>query len=200
MKKWYLFIFILTFLCFNSYAQQNIRHKGYEEFKEYRNSNEDKPKYLAKMLTILADSSKLTNRQIINVQYHIGRLFEETGKPDSAIVYYDKMLKREPNYEVVHRALGFIYLARTKVFVQEMNMASKEKNVEANAKAYTNYKKLVVKAIPHLEKYQACSPDEETLIIIENLYKSIKDTQSIATIETRLKALSLNCVSLLEDE
>ncbi|WP_316768519.1 hypothetical protein [Pedobacter frigiditerrae] len=200
MKKGYLFVFIFTFLCFNSYAQQNIEHKGYEEFKEYRNSNENKPKYLAKMLTILADSSKLTNKQIVNVQYHIGRLFEETGKPDSAIVYYDEMLKREPNYEVVHRALGFVYLAKTKNFVHEMNMATKEKNVDANAKAYANYKKLVLKAIPHLEKYQACSPDEETLLIIGNLYKSIRDTQSITTIEARLKALSLNCVSLLEDE
>lgn len=200
MKKKHLLIYALLFLGFHAVAQTKTVHEGYEAFKQYRNTNADQPKLLLKMLTLLADSNQLSVKQITNVQYHIGRIYEEMEQPDDAIGYYEKSLKREPDYEVVHRALGFIYLAKTKPFVEQMNLANKNKDAVANAKAYNSYKKVIQKAIPYLEKYQACSPDEETLAIIGNLYKSIKDTQAMLTLPERLKTLSLKCVTLLDDE
>jgi tetratricopeptide (TPR) repeat protein len=200
MKKKHLLIYALLFLSFNAAAQKTAVHEGYEAFKQYRNANADKPKVMSRMLTLLADSNQLSLKQLTNVQYHIGRLYEEMEKPDLAIPFYEKTLKAEPDYEVVHRALGFIYLARTKVFVDDMNLANKNKDAVGNAKAYNGYKKVIQKAIPYLEKYQACSPDEETLAIIGNLYKSIKDTQGMLSLADRLKKLSLKCVTLLDDE
>lgn len=149
---------------------------------------------------LLARAKELNAKRQANVAYHLGRMYEEVGKPDSALVYYAQSLKGEPNYSVIHRALGFIYLNQSKVFVAQMNAANAAKNADANAKAYNQYKAVVLKALPHLEKYQACDPDDETLDVITNLYKSIKDSQAVATLPARLKTLAGTCVSLLEDE
>ena len=149
---------------------------------------------------MLKRSSELTPKQLANVEYHLGRMYEEMGTVDSAIIHYENSLKGEPDYSVIHRALGFIYLAKTRPFVTQMNEASKAKDPAANSKALGQYKAMVQKAIPYLEKYHACEPDDETLTTITNLYKSLKDNQSIATLETRLKTLGVKCVSLLEDE
>ena len=59
---------------------------------------------------------------------------------------------------------------------------------------------MVKKALPHLEKYQACEPDEQTLAIILNLYKSIKEPQTAEAITNRIKPLGKTCVTLLDDE
>lgn len=67
-------------------------------------------------------------------------------------------------------------------------------------KAFEIYKQWVLKALPHLEKYQACAPDNETLTHIIHLYKSIKDIDALATLDTRLKTLGAKCVDLLDDK
>ena len=130
----------------------------------------------------------------------MGRLYEEVKEPDNAIAYYQKSLEGEPNYAVIHRALGFIYLAKSTAAVEKINATKKEADVEGNKKAISEYKTIILKAIPHLEKYQACDPDDETLSIITNLYKSLKDDKAIAELDNRLKELAKTCVSLLEDE
>lgn len=127
-------------------------------------------------------------------------MFEEVGDPDNALLHYAESMKGEPNYFVLHRAMGFIYLNKTKPFVRQMNEASAAKNVIANSKAFESYKAVVQKALPHLEKYQACEPDDDTLAIITNLYKSIKEPQASAKLPERLTSLGQTCVSLLEDE
>jgi tetratricopeptide (TPR) repeat protein len=183
-----------------TYSQSKTVAERYDDVKHYRNASEDRPKFISLMVSLLSDSSQLSLKQITALQYHIGRMYEEVKQPDSAIVYYEKSLKGEPNYEVIHRALAFIYLEKSKPFVALANSTKLSKDVEGNATAYNEYKKLVQKAVPYLEKYQACSPDEETLSIIINLYKSIKDSQSVATLPERLKVLGTTCVTLLDDE
>ena len=80
-----------------------------------------------------------------------------------------------------------------------MNEAKTKLDVDGNKKAFEEYKSYIVKAIPHLENYQACDPDEETLNIILSLYKILKDTKSIETLNARLKEMNSKCVNLLDD-
>ena len=199
MKKQIISIILCLFsIC--SFAQTKSIKDLYDSFKEYRTYNEDKAGQIAKTLTLLGRSAELTPKQVINVNYHLGRLYEEVNEVDKAIPYYEKSLAGEPNYEVIHRALGFIYLAKSTAAVEKINLAKKNSDVEGSKNALAEYKEIIQKAIPHLEKYQACDPDDETLTIITNLYKSLKDTKSIETLPTRLKELSAKCVTLLDDE
>jgi tetratricopeptide (TPR) repeat protein len=199
MNKVHLVFCLLFISYFSSFAQSKSIKDAYFDFTVNR-SEKGNAKSVETSLALLKRSSELTPKQITNVEYHIGRMYEEMGDVENAIPHYENSLKGEPNYFVIHRALGFIYLAKTKPFVAQMNEASKSKDATANAKAFAQYKVLVQKAIPYLEKYQACEPDDETLTIITNLYKSINDMQSIVTLEARLKPLAAKCVSLLEDE
>jgi hypothetical protein len=44
----------------------------------------------------------------------------------------------------------------------------------------------IKKALPHLEKAQACDPDDQTLNLIKLLYRNIKDQHGIDTLPARL--------------
>ena len=200
MSKVLLIISFLLLCTTQGFSQKKAKEDPYQEFKFYRNTDVDKPKHITKMLALLTMTPELSIKQKTNVRYHLGRMYEELEKPDSASVYYNLVLKDEPDYEVVHRALGFIYLEKTKSYVEEINKAKKENNAAANTKAFAGYKLMVQKAIPHFEKYQACAPDDETLAMLNNLYKSIKDTQAITTLDARLKVLAKRCVTMLDDE
>jgi len=199
MKRKLFLITILSLTYFISFAQEDNIDDAYLNYKVSRNVKGN-TKSIEKLSALLKRSSELSVKQVANVEYHLGRMYEEIGTADSAIVHYENSLKGEPNYSVLHRALGFIYLAKTKPAVAKMNEASKTKDAAANAKAFGEYKALVKKAIPYLEKYQACEPDDETLTTINNLYKSIKDSESLKTLDARLKANADKCVSLLADE
>jgi hypothetical protein len=55
------------------------------------------------------------------------------------------------------------------------------------------------KALPHLEKAQACDPSDDTLEIIKTLYQKLNDQQSLGTLNDRLKQLHTNCIDILND-
>lgn len=199
MKKLLLFLSIYL-IAMSSIAQTKSVKELYDDFKLYRTTNEDKPNQILKTLELLKLSDQLTIKQITNANYNLGRMYEDIQEPEKAIPYYENSLKGEPNYEVIHRALGFIYLAKSGIEATKINEAKAKADIEASKKAFAEYKIYVLKALPHLEKYQACDPDEETLNIIINLYKSLKDTKSIETLNARIKDMSGKCVSLLDDE
>ncbi len=200
MKKTFLLVAILFSLTIHCFSQKQDKVDAYQLYKGYRNAGKNFPKHITNMLALLDSPPALNARQKTNVRYHIGRMYEEIKNPDSALYYYQQVLKDEPDYEVVHRALGFIYLEKSKLYVEQLNAAVKEKNAAANTKAFAGYKLMVQKALPHFEKYQACAPDDETLGMITKLYQSIKDSQSVVTLDARLKLLSKRCVTLLDDE
>ena len=200
MKNKIFLLVTLMLVTSASYAQKNEKiDDAYFEYKKSRNVKGNAESILV-MQALLKRANELTIKQNANVSYHLGRMYEEMELPDSAIQHYQNSLLGEPDYVVIHRALGFIYLAKTKPYIAQMNEAIKQKDADANAKALAQYKALIKKALPHLEKYQACENDEETLGMIKNLYKSVKDEEGLKTLENRLKDLSVKCVTLLEDE
>lgn len=183
-----------------SFAQTKDAKAAYQNFLVYRTISSDRPKQITQTLELLKMSDQLSAKQLTSINYHLGRMYEDVDDPDQALVYYEKSLAGEPNYEVVNRALGFIYLSKSAVAAKQASAAKEAKDVAANAKAFATYKEWVLKALPRLEKYQACSPDDETLDIITNLYKSLKDTNSLNTLQARLKEMSTKCIGLLDDE
>lgn len=197
-KQIILFVFCLTSIC--SFAQTKSVKELYDNFKVYRTFTDNKPDQIAQTLTLLTFADQLTTKQITNINYNLGRMYEDIEEADSAMRYYQKSLEGEPNYEVVHRALGFIYLAKSNDAVNKINEAKAKSDIEGDKKAFSAYKELILKALPHLEKYQACAPDDETLSIIRNLYASLKDTKALETLDARLKEMSGKCVDLLDDE
>ena len=61
------------------------------------------------------------------------------------------------------------------------------------------YKKEVLRALPHLEKGQACDPNDDDLDMIRTLYQNIHDDQGLKSLNDRLAALSKNCIDILSD-
>ena len=199
MKKYIICLAICAFSLVSS-AQTQDAKTAYRNFLIYRTEADGKPKQIAQTLALLKLSDQLSAKQLTNINYHLGRMYEDVEDPDNALIYYEKSLAGEPNYEVVNRALGFIYLSKSAIAAKQANAASEAKDAAANAKAFAVYKEWVLKALPRLEKYQACSPDDDTLAIIVNLYKSLKDSNAINTLNARLKEMSAKCVGLLDDE
>lgn len=198
MKKNILTLCFLIGSCFIANAQKSAK-ASYSEFMGYRTGKGDESK-IKKITALLEQKDQLSVKQVANLQFQLGRMYEDIKDPENALLHYLESIKGEPNYTVIHRAMGFIYLDKTKPIIAEMNEAKAKNNAVANAKAFEKYKVLVKKALPHFEKYQACETDEETQAMISNLYKSIKEPQAITTLPNRLKPLAQNCVTLLEDE
>lgn len=196
MRK--ILITLILLVAFSKVYSQSIAEL-YRTYTVIRTSNDNKLGTIAVATNLLTHNTELTPTQIGNLNFNLGRLHEETKQEEKAIPYYEESLKFVPDYYVTHRALGNLYVRKSFPIVQKINEAGKAGQMDLQAKLFAEYKKLVLVAIPHLEKAQACDPDEQGLQQIKGLYKSIKDLTSINTIDERLKKLSVTCVDLLED-
>lgn len=191
------FALVLTQTCF---SQAKSIKDLYWDYSQIRMTDTEKPKVIQMAEELIKRSSELTKTQLGNVSYHLGRLYEETRQAEKAIAQYEEAIKITPGYYVPYRALGFIFVKKCNALGAKMNEAGKAKDLKAYNEVYAQYKVTALKALPYLEKSQACDPDEETKTIITNLYRSLKDNASISSLDDRLKKNAENCVSLLEDE
>jgi tetratricopeptide (TPR) repeat protein len=146
---------------------------------------------------LLPYAGKLPEKARISFYFAAGKMYEDNSQPDKALPYYEKVVVAVPDYYVVNRALGYLYLEDVKVLEKKFNPATADK--ATNAQLFADYTKAVKKALPYLEKAQACDPTDETLIIIKTLYKNIKDTAGLNTLDSRLKQLSKSCIDILTD-
>jgi tetratricopeptide (TPR) repeat protein len=183
-----------------SFAQSKSIKDLYWDYSQIRMIDTEKPKAIQLAEDLIKRTPELSKTQLGNVSYHLGRLYEETGQTEKAIPQYEEAIKITPAYYVPYRALGFIFVKKCNVIGAKMNEAGKAKDLKAQAELYAQYKVAALKALPYLEKSQACDPDDETKTIIINLYRSLKDNAAIASLDERLKKNAENCVSLLEDE
>lgn len=110
----------------------------------------------------------------------IARLYEDDSQSVKAIGYYEKVIAAVPNYYVAHRALGYL-------LIKDLGTSSPD------------YIAKVKKALPHLEKAQACDPSDETLTLIKTLYKNINDNEGLNSLNSRLAQLSKNCIDIIDD-
>lgn len=147
---------------------------------------------------LIPNADKLTDKARISFYYSLGNLYENDSQSAKALALYEKVAAAVPDYYVVQRALGYMYLQEAQAIATKLNAAKKDAD---ESKRLTDlYAAAVKKVLPHLEKAQACDPDNDTLSLIKTLYKNIKDDNSLSTLNNRLASFAKNCVDLLSDK
>jgi len=199
MKNILLSTFFAVLITQFAYAQKQDIKDLYFDYLQVRMDADEKPEAKTKAIALLQRSSELTKTQLGNVNYHLGRLYEEDGEIEKAVPYYEESIKITPGYYVPYRALGFMYYKKCAELGKKLSEIDKSVNENLYKKASEELKALRLKTAKYLEKSQACDPDDETLDMIKVLYKNLKDDKALTTIRERLKALSADCVTLLED-
>ena len=102
-----------------------------------------------------------------------------------------------PDFYVVHRALGYIYLIPAKQ-LNTKQLAEKPGSI-AWLQLNADYKRAALKALPHLEKAQACDPSDETLALIKMLYRNMDDTTGLQSLNARLADLGKKCIDVVTE-
>jgi len=192
-------IFLLVLIVVGSFAAKaqsaDSVYNRYLDFNLARFQGEtDKLMGLAENLLPAAD--KLPEKARINFYFAIGKLYEDNEQFQKALVYYEKVAVAVPDYYVAHRGIGYIFLWQTK---EIRNKIQASNDPAVTKKLSEDYNTIARKALPHLEKAQACDPSDETLDEIKSLYKNMKDTEGLNTLDSRLKELSKHCIDILED-
>ncbi|HEY4198001.1 MAG TPA: hypothetical protein VGM63_20810 [Mucilaginibacter sp.] len=146
---------------------------------------------------IMKDTAKLTPKTRISFFDRMAKLYEDDEQDTKALIYYEKVAAAEPNYFVAQRALGYLYDKAAEEI--HLKLYQTKENDPAYPALFTSYKKSVLKALPHLEKAQACDRDDDTLDLIRTLYQNIHDAEGLNSLHDRLLSLSKNCIDLLAD-
>lgn len=186
VKKAFLIVFILATSVLTHAQTADEVYNKYADFNLAMLQNEhDKALDLGEQ--ILPDSVKLPPKTRVSFYNGIAKLYEEDAQSVKAIAYYNRVVAAQPNYYVAHRALGYLYIKDIAVKATDMPVD-------------TTYTAKVKRALPHLEKAQACDPSDDTLTLIKTLYKNIKDQQGLDTLPARLNQLQKNCIDILSDQ
>jgi tetratricopeptide (TPR) repeat protein len=200
MLKQSFFILLISFTGLSAHAQSPAADSVYNRYLDFNlarfQGEQDKIIELGENLLSYAD--KLPEKARINFYFAIGKMYEDNDQHSKALPYYEKVAAAVPDYYVVHRALGYLYLEKVKEIERKLNAATND--IKQNKELTLAYNNAVKNALPQLEKAQACDPSDETLIIIKTLYKNIKDDQGLNTLDRRLKELSKTCIDILSDK
>lgn len=198
MKKLFIASFLMLLAFHPAFSQTKKIEDLYLDYTQVRNSPNRKAAK-ENSLALLERSAELNEKQIANVNFHLAGLYEEAKEPQLAVPHYETVIKIVPGYYVAQRALGFINLKKCDELGRKVSAAAQAKNEAMYNESFKVYKKQVLHTIPYFEKSQACDPDDNTLKILTGLYKSIKAPQSLTTLDSRLKELAKDCVSLLDE-
>lgn len=196
LKKTFLFIFIFLGSFAAKAQSADSVYSQYLDFNLARFQGENE-KLVGLGESLLPVADKLPEKARINFYFAIGKIYDDNEQPQKALIYYYKVAAAVPDYYVVHRGLGYIYLEQAKAIRTKL-YASNDPSV--TKQLTDDYNSAARKALPHLEKAQACDPSDETLDEIKSLYKNMKDTEGLNTLDSRLKELSKHCVDILEDK
>jgi tetratricopeptide (TPR) repeat protein len=147
---------------------------------------------------ILPDTSKMELKSRVNFFAKLAKAYDDADEDAKAIPYYQKVVAAEPNYYVAQRGLGYLYNDQAEALQLKLYIAPKDSPDYKTL--FASYRKAVLKALPLLEKAQACDPDDDTLDLIKTLYMNINDQQGLNSLKGRLPELAKNCVDLLEDK
>ena len=147
--------------------------------------------------SILPDTAKLTPKTKTSFFGRMAKLYEDDDQGAKAISYYEKVVAAVPDYYVAQRALGYLIDS----VAEELHLKLYHlKNSDPSYQAlFESYKKEVLKALPHLERGQACDPNDDDLDMIRTIYLNIHDEQDLSTLNERLATLSKHCVDILSD-
>jgi tetratricopeptide (TPR) repeat protein len=181
LKKAILFLILVTTATF---AHAQTTEEVYDSYLDFNVAklNDDAAQSIALAQKILPDTAKLTPKVRVAFYNSLAKLYEDDNQSINAIKYYKIVVAAQPDYYVAHRALGYLYIKDISGKPAVMNL---------------NYIEKARLALPHLEKAQACDPDENTLKIIKVLYNNLNNEAALGTLPVRLAKLSKNCIDLL---
>lgn len=196
LKKTLILLFVL---CFSILAKAQTADQIYDQYLDFNLDRLHGDVAVALKLgeTILPNTDKLPAKSRISFYNGLAKLYEDNKQADKAIKYYEIVAAAEPDFYVVNRALGYLYLLPTDELYKK-SQAAKGDAAAANQLA-AMYKAAILKALPHLEKAQACDPSDETLALIKTLYTNIHDDAGLQQLNTRLTALSKHCIDVLSE-
>jgi hypothetical protein len=195
-KRSALFLFLILIGRFTHAQSADSVYNQYLDFNLAKLEG-DQDKVLQLGEDIIPNADKLPEKARISFYFSAGKMYEDNSQPAKALPFYLKVAAAVPDYYVVHRALGYIYLDDAKTIQNKRDAAANNKTLYKQLS--TDYVAAVRKALPHLEKAQACDPSDETLQIIKTLYQNIKDTAGMASLDSRLKQLNKPCIDILLD-
>ncbi|MEZ2336150.1 hypothetical protein AB6735_10970 [Mucilaginibacter sp. RCC_168] len=182
-KTLFIVIIVIAGKMANAQTADEV-YDRYVDFNEaFLNANMEKAMTLGEQ--ILPDTAKLKPGIRTSFYNFMAQVYEGDHQSMNAITYYNRVITAQPNYYVAHRALGYLYIKDIS------GKLAKDIIVDA---AYIGK---IKKALPHLEKAQACDPDDQTLSLIKLLYRNIKDQHGIDTLPARLAQLKKNCEDIL---
>ncbi|HWD87838.1 MAG TPA: hypothetical protein VG367_06895 [Mucilaginibacter sp.] len=148
--------------------------------------------------SILPDTAKLEPKARISFFSKLAKAYENADSDVKATHYYEKVAAAEPNYYVAQRALGYLYNDKAEDI--QLKLYITPKSDAGYQKLSDDYRKAALKALPYLEKAQACDPDDDTLDLIRTLHMNIHDDQGLNSFNSRLNDMKKNCVDLLSDK
>jgi len=147
---------------------------------------------------LIPNADKLPASARVNFYFAIGNIYEHDGQIAKALSYYEQVVAYVPDYYVVHRALGYLYIEKAKAIEKRMALPlidSKQKE-----QLEKEYHATIKAALPHLEKAQACDPSEETLQLIKQYETLNGNFKALKSLPERLKMLSHKCIDILMDQ
>jgi tetratricopeptide (TPR) repeat protein len=188
-------IFLLVILCFAVRAKAQNADTVYNRYLDFNLKRLKGNTSTALKLgeSILPNVKLLPDKSRISFYASLAKLYEDDNQSVEAIPLYEMVVAAQPNYYVAHRALGYLYLKPA-----DELYTKRQANANDNEIAEL-YKASVQKALPHLEKAQACDPSDETMTLIKKLYTNIHDDTSLKSLDKRLAALSKDCIDILSD-
>jgi|GEM_PF-337705 Tfp pilus assembly protein PilF len=131
------------------------------------------------------------------IMFYLANAYEKNAQLEKAAPLYRKVIEAEPDYYVAHRAMGYYYLHKGEELKEKMDAA--ESKAERRV-LKEEYRRMLLQALPHLEKDYACDPYPESLAVIKKLIKNIGPAAKRKGLSERIAKLSENCVTLLPDE
>jgi len=199
LKNAFLLLFLIS-TGLSSRAQAPSADSVYNQYLDFNLARlqGEQDKILELGENILPYADKLPEKARINFYFSVGKMYEDDDQHNKALPYYEKVAAAVPDYYVVHRALGYLYLEKAEAIENKLKTPSSDSTLTRQLTA--DYTATVRKALPHLEKAQACDPSDETLAIIKTLYKNIRDDAGLNSLDTGLKELSKNCIDILTDK
>ena len=146
---------------------------------------------------ILPDTAKLAPKTRTSFFARLAKLYDDDDQDAKAIIYYQKVIATTPDYYVAQRALGYLYdEVAEEIHLKLYLIKSDDPQYQS---LFNSYKIGVLKALPHLEKAQACDPNDDSLDLIRILYQNIHDEQGLNSLSSRLKNSAKNCIDVLSD-
>jgi tetratricopeptide (TPR) repeat protein len=147
--------------------------------------------------SILPDTAKLAPKTRTSFFARLAKLYDDDDQDTKAVIYYQKVIATTPDYYVAQRALGYLYDdVAEEIHLKLYITKSDDPHYRS---LFDSYKAEVLKALPHLEKAQACDPNDDTLDLIRMLYQNIHDEQGLQSLGSRLKNAGKNCIDVLSD-